>query len=169
MKILLIFPTTGKFYLDPDVKSPPSAFVPPLGLLYLGKMMELSGHSVEVIDYNAEAFNENTLQKALHSSDAVGMTVFSQPEDLETSIKIANKIKEYDPDIPLLLGGPHCNFFPEQSLRTHHADICVKGEGEYIIGPVIEALEGKQSLSSIPGLVYREEVRFIPQNQTSKS
>ncbi len=156
MKVLLIFPSTGRFYLDPNIKSPPSAFVPPLGLLYLGRMIEQLGHTVEIIDYNAEAFNQATLQKAVQSSDAVGMTIFSEPIDFEASKHIAEKIKQFSPDVPLLIGGPHCNFFPEQTLRSHHADICVQGEGEFIIGPLVEALEAERSLSSIPGLVYQQ-------------
>jgi len=162
MKLLFIFPSTGKFYLDPGahdthVHNPSSAYLPPLGLLYIGRMAEQQGHSVEIIDYTAEAFNEAALQRAIHSSDAVGMTIFSEPAELENSIEIAKKIRQYAPDIPLILGGPHCNFFPEQALRDHHADICVRGEGEYIIGPVVEALEGKRDLSTIPGLVYQQK------------
>ena len=156
MKVIFIFPSTGRFYLDPEIHGPPSAFLPPLGLLYLVRMAELQGHSVEIIDYNAEAFNEAALQRAIRSSDAIGMTIFSEPSELNNSIAVTNKIRQFAPDIPLILGGPHCMFFPKQALDDHHANICVRGEGEYIIGPLIEALEGKRHLSSIPGLVYRQ-------------
>jgi radical SAM superfamily enzyme YgiQ (UPF0313 family) len=124
-------------------------------------MVELGGHNVEIIDYNAERFDQSSLQHAVQSADAVGMTIVSQPTDLEASMMIAQKIKQFAPDIPLILGGPHCNFFPEQSLRSHQADICVRGEGEYIIGPLLDALEGKHSLSAIPGLVYQQNGQML--------
>ncbi|MCX6662841.1 MAG: radical SAM protein [Euryarchaeota archaeon] len=157
MKLLCIFPSTGRFYISSNIHNKqPNAFLPPLGLLYLARMVELQGHSVEIIDYNAESFDDTTIQKAVHSADAIGMTIFSEPREFQNSITIANKIRQFSPDIPIIVGGPHCMFFPEQTLRDHHADICVQGEGEYIIGPLLEALEGKGELSSIPGLIFQQ-------------
>lgn len=154
MKLLFIFPSTG-FHLAPDIHGP-NAFLPPLGLLYLAKMAELQGHSVEIIDYNAERFDENALHGAIQSSDAIGMTVLSPKNEFENSMTIAHKIRQFSPDIPLIVGGPHCTIFQEQTLRSLNANICVKGEGEFIIGPIVEALEGKRQLSSIPGLTYQQ-------------
>jgi anaerobic magnesium-protoporphyrin IX monomethyl ester cyclase len=154
MKLLFIFPSTG-FHLAPDIRGP-NAFLPPLGLLYLAKMVEQQGHSVEIIDYNAEKFDESTLERATRSSDAIGMTILSQQKEFKNSIMLAKKIKQFSPDIPLILGGPHCFLFPEQALRDHNADICVRSEGEFIIGPITEALEGKRPLSSIPGLTFKQ-------------
>jgi len=154
MKLLFIYPSAG-FYLSPDIAGP-NAFLPPLGLLYIAKMAELQGHSVEIIDYGAEKFEEIALQRAINSSDAIGMTIFSERKDLENSTVLAKKIKQFSPDIPLILGGPHCFLFPEQALRDHNADIAVSSEGEFIIGPITEALEGKRSLSSIPGLTFKQ-------------
>ena len=156
MKVLLIHPSTGRFYLTPQIKNRPNPFIPPLGVLYLAKMAELQGHTVEIIDYNAEQFNEDTLQRAVRSTDAVGMTILSTSEEFKNSTAIATKIKQFSPDIPLIIGGPHCMFYPTQTLQEHHADICVQGEGEYIIGPLLEALEGKRQLSTIPGLIYQQ-------------
>jgi anaerobic magnesium-protoporphyrin IX monomethyl ester cyclase len=69
-------------------------------------------------------------------------------------------IKECAPDVPLILGGPHCMISPQQALQDHHAQVSMLGEGEYRIGPLMNALQGKQPLSSIPGIVYREGDRF---------
>ena len=167
MKILFIYPTTGRFEIAPDVRLRTGAFLPPLGILYLAKILELSGHSVEVIDCNAEGFHEDTIKKALWSSDAVGMTIYSVPEELENSKAIAKKIKHIAPDIPLILGGPHCTMFPKQSLLDHQGDICVRGEAEHNISAIIEALEGKRRLSSIPGIAYRQKKTNL--YDTSKS
>jgi len=160
MKLLLIYPSTGQTHVTSKVHVPIGAFLPPLGLLYLARMVELQGHSVEIIDYNAEVFNETILQKSILSSDAIGMTILSQPEELEHTVGMAKKIKQFDPNIPLIIGGPHCLFLPEQALRDHQADICVRGEGEYIIGPLIETIEGKRCLSSIPGIIYRQKEKI---------
>jgi anaerobic magnesium-protoporphyrin IX monomethyl ester cyclase len=157
MKLLCIFPSTGRFYISSNIHNKqPNAFLPPLGLLYLARMAELQGHSVEIIDYNAESFDATAIQRAIQSADAIGMTIFSEPREFQNSITIANTIRQFSSDIPIIVGGPHCMFFPEQTLHDHHADICVQGEGEYIIGPLLDALEGKGELSSIPGLIYQK-------------
>jgi radical SAM superfamily enzyme YgiQ (UPF0313 family) len=157
MKVLLIFPVSIGFRLAPNVRVPIDAFLPPLGLLYLAKILELQGHTVKVIDCNAEGFNDDSLRRAIQSSDVVGMTTYSGQKNLENSLLIAKKIKQYAPEIPFIVGGPHCTMLPEQALRDHSADIAVCGEGEYIIIPIIEALEGKRPLSSVPGIFYRQK------------
>ena len=84
------------------------------------------------------------------------MTLYSQFIERQNSMMIANTIREYDPHIPIILGGPHCSLFPKRALDYHHADICLQGPGEFIINPIVEALEGKRKLSSIPGLYYKK-------------
>jgi len=156
MKVLLIYPGSTVFEVAPDVNISTGAFLPPLGLLYLGKMLEIQGHNVEIIDCNTEGFTDESLQKAVHSSDAVGMTIYSGEKNLEHSLQLAKKIRQCDPDIPFLLGGPHCMIVPEQALHDHAADIAVCGEAEYLINPLIDAIEGKRSLSSVPGIFYKQ-------------
>jgi len=157
MRLLFIYPSTGMTHVTSEVHVPLGAFLPPLGLLYLARMVEAQGHTVEVIDCNAEIFDEVTLQRKIRSADAIGMTILSQPEELEYSTAVAKKIKQIAPEIPLIIGGWHCTFSPEQALHDHHADICVRGESEYIIGPLMEALEGTRNLASIHGLVYQKK------------
>jgi len=157
MKFLLIYPASRKYELASKKFFSTGAFLPPLGILYLAKMLEINGHDIEVLDCTAEDISENKLKEKILSSDAVGMTIFSDPAAMNNSIMISNLVKERDPAVPLLIGGPHCSFLPEQSLLSHHADICVRGEGELVIAPIAEAIEGKRELSTIPGIYYKED------------
>jgi anaerobic magnesium-protoporphyrin IX monomethyl ester cyclase len=160
MKVLFIFPGPAGFEVAPKLFFSTGAFLPPLGLLYLAKMLELQGHSVKVIDCNTEEYNEDLLKNTVQSSDAVGMTIYSGPKNLEKSLFLAKKIRQFTPDIPFILGGPHCTIVPEKALIDHDANIAVFGEAEYIIVPLIDALEGKRSLSSVSGIIYREKNIF---------
>ncbi len=119
-------------------------------------MLENKEHKVDVIDCNAEGINENAIKKAILSSDAVGMTIYSTPTVLYNSIMLSSIIKECDSSIPLLIGGPHCTVIPKRSLIDHHADICVSGEGERVITLLADAIEGKRKLSTVPGIFYKE-------------
>lgn len=156
MKVLFIHPASGQLEFASKKYISTDAYLPPLGILYLAKMLELNGHEVEVIDCNAEGVQNEKIKRAVQSCDAVGMTLYSETIEQRNSVFLSNLVKNDDADIPLILGGAHCSLQPEQSLIDHHADVSVPGLGELTITPLIEALEGKKRLSSIPGIYYRE-------------
>jgi magnesium-protoporphyrin IX monomethyl ester (oxidative) cyclase len=128
---------------------------PPLGLLYLGAVLEQDGHKVELLDYYMENIPRERLENSLRSSDAVGMTIYT--DDREPAVDISRMIKDVDPDIPLIIGGPHCTFLQERALQDiSYADISVIGEGEHVILDLARFLQGKKNLADINGIYYRD-------------
>ena len=160
MKILLIKPglyddDSKNMMLDPST-------LPPLGLLYIGAVLEKEGHSVEILDSSIKNIPKEQLKKAVISSDAVGMSMCTDI-NFNPYLNISNTIKDIDPDIPLFIGGPHCTFVKEQSLRDiPKADISVIGEGEYVILDLIKYLQGKKNLNDIQGIYYRNNGSITP-------
>ena len=131
-----------------------SSIFPPLGLLYLGAMLENEGHQVEIIDFGFENLTKKTLEKKLHHVDAVGISVYTN--NYQKSAELAHVIKELTPEILLIIGGPHCTFLKQQSLRDiPDADIAVVLEGEHTIIDIIHYLQGNKQLSQIHGIYYR--------------
>jgi radical SAM superfamily enzyme YgiQ (UPF0313 family) len=67
--------------------------------------------------------------------------------------------------IPVVMGGAHPSFLPEEALR--HADFVVRGEGDRALPELIRSLErGTPALSAIPNLSWRAAsgaVRHNPQ------
>lgn len=156
MKVLFIHPSSGKLEFASKDYVPTGPLLPPLGILYLAKKLELKGHTVDVIDFSAEKISIDLIDKHLKSCDAVGMTIYSEPHELKNSISIANMIKEIDSDVPIIIGGAHCTLSPEQSLLDHKADISVIGQGDPLINSIIDSLSGKKKLSSIPNIFFKE-------------
>ena len=153
MKFLFLYPP-GEWAFG-EQKIPHDPFTPPLGILYLARMVEEQGYDVEVIDFCAEPLDETRLRKAIRSSDAIGMSVLTFT--LENAIKLSELVKEIDSDVPLVIGGPHCSLYPKKSLSTLNADISVEGEGEEVILDIAEALSGKKELCEIHGVHYKKE------------
>lgn len=56
--------------------------------------------------------------------------------------------------IPVVFGGPHASFLPEEALE--HGDFCIAGEGETGLPLLVEALNRNDSLAEVPGLVWKE-------------
>jgi len=150
MKFLFIYAPLQKIELGPkkNIFTQKGGRAPPLGILYLGKILENNGYDVEVLDLQCEKISNEQLEEKIRSTDIVGMTIYSG-RSLETTISLGKKIKEIDPSLPLVIGGPHLCFNPESVLQDHNADICVIREAENIIIPLVEAIEGKRKLSSV--------------------
>ena len=154
MNILLIYPPHLQFRVTETVKISIGGFVPPLGLLYLARMLENNGHNVTIIDCTAENAPEAAVLRVLPTIDIVGMTVYSGPLGRESSIRIARIVKDHDPDIPLMLGGSHLSLFPQQALIEHQAQVGVQGEAEHRINTIIDAFTGRIPFAQIPGITY---------------
>ncbi len=56
--------------------------------------------------------------------------------------------------IPVVFGGPHASFQPEEALE--HGDYCLVGEAEQTLPMLVEALNGGRALEDVPGLVWRK-------------
>jgi anaerobic magnesium-protoporphyrin IX monomethyl ester cyclase len=65
-------------------------------------------------------------------------------------------VKKACPDTVTIMGGPHVTFLPSETLmKCQQLDIVCVGEGERTICELAQAVEGKASLSSVRGIVYR--------------
>jgi radical SAM superfamily enzyme YgiQ (UPF0313 family) len=60
--------------------------------------------------------------------------------------------------IPVVMGGPHSTFLPEESLQ--YADYVVRGEGEETLVELLEHLESGIPLDDIKGLSFRKGDAF---------
>jgi anaerobic magnesium-protoporphyrin IX monomethyl ester cyclase len=169
MKFLLLqIPPRFVFSSEVDKPQKISSYHPPLGLLYLGAVLEKEANNVEIIDFLAEHYPLETVKKNLASSDAVGISVFSSAYNesmhggrytyaYKESAKVAELIKSIDSKIPIIIGGPHCSIQPRESLNEIScADISIEGDGEQVITEIGKALEGKKTLANIQGIYYRE-------------
>jgi radical SAM superfamily enzyme YgiQ (UPF0313 family) len=156
MKFLLL--RHPENWIQPSMLSHPpntSSTYPPLGLEYIGASIEQEGHKVEIIDFGAEAVSKEQLEKSLMTSDAVGMNIYTN--NYKNVADTARLIKEVDPKIPLIIGGPHCTFLKSNSLSdVPDADIAVELEGELVIIDLIKFIQGRKKLSDIHGIYYRD-------------
>jgi len=162
MNILLINVAKGYVFISPKkekMKWTGTGFVPPLGLLYIASSLEDDGHSVKIIDYFCEKDAEKTMYEFLKSADVVGLSIYTNSQF--KAADIARLIKNKYPDIPIIIGGPHCIFFPDRALDDiPEADFCIEGEGEQTIKCLISAIEKNKSFSDITGLYYREKQKI---------
>ncbi len=152
MRFLLIYPPSKSFFVKTGKIFYKMA--PPLGLLHIARVLEEQGDSVTILDFSAEKFYEKKFLMSLESVDVVGITILTT--SLPNATKIISLIKDAKPEIPVVIGGPHCTLFPKKILQDTQADICVQGDGEEAIKDIKKAINGEVKYSEISGIYYKE-------------
>jgi anaerobic magnesium-protoporphyrin IX monomethyl ester cyclase len=158
MKILLINPPYDIEEYYGKLAKLAFAF-PPVGLLYIASFTRNSNHDVKIFDFQVE---EELFEDYFNnfSPDLVGITC--QTALVYNTGKLAEKIKLLK-NIPIVVGGVHPTFRPEDLIKNPQIDFVVRGEGEKTFKLLIDELE-KQSpanFSKIDGLVFKNKDQII--------
>jgi radical SAM superfamily enzyme YgiQ (UPF0313 family) len=120
--------------------------LPRLGTILLSTILSKRG-------YDSKTFIEDVSEPdwdALKKADIIGLS--SITSTAPRAFRLADEFRSMG--IPIMMGGPHSTFLPEESLK--HADYVVRGEGEETVVELMEHLESGQSLRDIKGLSYRD-------------
>ncbi len=137
----------------------------PLGLCYLAAKTRQEGFESEILDAEALSLNsDDTVSSVLNKKpDYIGIT--SVTLSMYNAASVAKKIKTMVPQVPIILGGPHITAMPLETMSMFaEFDVGVVGEGETTIIELLNALENRESLESVEGLVIRKnkEIKLTP-------
>lgn len=171
MRVMLIGPPWGDLYGDFKHVAKVGVFYPPLGLCYLSAYLKKGGHTVRLIDAEAEGFNLNGVLREVErfGPDLIGIQVVSPLWDVVLELCKAVKARW---DSPIVLGGPHITIVgPEAFEQNPYFDYGVIGEGEETMLELADRLGDRQPVSSTRGIIYREgdsirrtPPRMVPDN-----
>ena len=126
MIVVLINPPSP--YLANDAAYPPS------GLMYVAAVLENIGHKPIISDLTGGIDWEKEVSKL--DADLFGITCVTP------NFKIVQRIAELlSPNIPIVIGGPHPTFLPEDTLSNIRCNGIVKGEAEVVMKELLEDLE----------------------------
>ena len=92
--------------------------------------------------------------KELAGMDVVGISSITRTQP--PSYELARRLKELNPKIRILFGGPHVTAFPEEALQ--HGDVVIRREGDATIVEIAERLAGDSEdpfLGDIRGISFR--------------
>lgn len=133
---------------------------PPFGVLYLAAAAEQAGHEVVILKVAAGATSHD-----LRNFDAVGFSLASSATyGLMLSARKASLIRD---DALVMVGGVHCNFYPESSLRDFEAHVAADGEADETIVDILTRYSTRRFdgvhgvLWSVDGDIRRESPRTL--------
>lgn len=158
MKTLLVFPKRHPLTEEPD--SPRHSWererpVPPLGISYLGAVLENNGFPVRLLDCNVS--DSSSTAREIEQADVVGISapsVFANAAlDLARHAKQSKKL--------VIVGGPHATISPSFFLRYDCVDFVVRGEGEYTLLELLKKIEENEDCREVRGVSYRRNGKIV--------
>jgi radical SAM superfamily enzyme YgiQ (UPF0313 family) len=130
-------------------------FYPPLGLCYLAASLKQRGHTVLVIDAEAQRLTHKGIIEKMKrfGPDMAGITAVSPL--IDDAENLAEAIKSAFP-LPVILGGPHVTIEKEKALSAGSSfDVGIIGEGEKTVCEIAQAVEDKSDFTHIKGIIFR--------------
>ena len=126
-----------------------------LGVMSISAVVKKGGHKTRVFINQAE---KNLLQAVLlYDPDVICFPTYSGSQGwvLKKALKFKKKTGKL-----IVLGGPHATFFPE-IVKEKGVDIVCRGEGEYPVVELLDALKKWQRFDKIKNLWVKKGGRVI--------
>lgn len=145
--------------IDPALPKPhyfSSKHLVRVGLLSLLTELKKRGHEVKAFMEEVESLKWEKLKKEVAKADLIAISTISatQPR-ADYFVQLIKK----DFRKPVVIGGPHVTFAPEDGLKF--ADFVIRYEGEFALPKLIEILEKKDDLSHVPNLSWKKDGEII--------
>ena len=165
IKCVLIDPPdeTPDFYQKQDTHKATEMHevYPPLGLLYIAAVLEQNDIDVHLVEARSMGLSHGEVIEEVRKEnpDFVGITVITAR--INSALSLSAKVKEINPDIKVVLGGPHVHFEHRTVIGYPSVDFCVRGEGEITALHLITCASNDGNLRDIRGVTFKEGDEII--------
>ncbi|HAH31252.1 MAG TPA: hypothetical protein DCL44_02940 [Elusimicrobia bacterium] len=143
-------------------------YVESLGIMYLSSVLKSRGHQVYFLDIAFEKDISSEVMKI--APQVIGYSVTTGKhkfyKELNASLKKTSSFLS-------VFGGPHCTFFPE-FIKEDGVDVVIRGEAEFALLDLIEALEKGKEITKIQnvwvkldGEIHKNSLRPLVENLDS--
>ncbi len=129
----------------------------PLGLCYLAAAIRKEGHSVAILDAEAERLSVDGVVDRIAELDPAILGLSAATVSVHRAAAVADGAKSRRPAMRAILGGTHVTAVPEETLRRFPVfDVGVLGEGEITLVELLKQILGGGAWTDVPGLVVRD-------------
>ena len=131
--------------------------MPSLGLLMLGAVARRAGYKPFIIEAAAENMSLPQVMDRVAEIQPEMVGITATTLSIFNAHTLAEEVKQLDPGIVTVVGGPHVSAVPVETLtRFPNFDIAVIGEGEDTLNELLSALNEDRQLSAVAGLALRD-------------
>ena len=167
--ILLHPPTLYDFRKRPGIHGPISDVVPstpifemyPIGFTSLSEYLERHGLKVRIINVAMKMLKDEQfdVERLIRKNKPVAFGIdLHWMAHVQGALALAEIIKRFHPDIPVILGGLSATYYHEEILRQYpFIDFVMRGDStEKPMVQLLQAIKKEGNFKSIPNLTYRE-------------
>jgi radical SAM superfamily enzyme YgiQ (UPF0313 family) len=130
---------------------------PPLGLMYLASYLhEKTGHKAEILDIEVEPLTPDAAADRAIASGADAVGFYTTSFNVHIVYRLLRSLRARGFKGTVILGGPHIELYPEETVSLPGVDIAVVGEGEETLAELLDCLQGKGGLAAVKGILYKE-------------
>lgn len=135
--------------------------VHPYNLTLLGTMLNKRGYEVNIIDGIKEDLTINQFKERIHEYDPtiVGISILTN-EYGKAGFSTSKAVKEVNPEIKTIFGGVHATSLPFEIIKDKNSDFVVKGEGEYVLPDLCDALIAGKDFPKA-GIIHKKDGNII--------
>lgn len=134
----------------------------PLGIGYLGAVLEKHGYSVNVIDCQALKLTHSGFESQIVKNQPEVVGVTSTTFTYNSALKVAEIAKKVHPDCVTILGGCHATFWDDKALEEcPQLDMIVRKEGEYTLLEIVNRLKENKGVHDVVGTTCRKNGKTI--------
>lgn len=142
-----------------------------LGTLLLATILKQNGIDVDIYrfyesdpDAGFDAFVENSVNN-INDKEPCIVSFYCRGDCYLANIIIAKRLKEYNPNICIVFGGPQADVASKATIeQIPWVDYCCSGEGETTVVPLFSALLKGEDVTSVKGLTYRDKDKGVVSN-----
>ena len=168
LDILFVHPNASKKIYQ-DLSNEHSAIEPPIWASMLANHVRTKGHSVKILDCEAERMNyvsAATLIKDINPRIICFVVYGQQPsagtQNMTGAVATADEIKKIYPESTIVFIGPHVSALPVETMENEASiDIVCQNEGVFAISNLISSDLRTENLNKIKGIAFRENGHII--------
>jgi len=134
----------------------------PMNLAYLAGYLRVHQMNVRILDYETTPFSGKSFVKTLKefAPQLIGLSCMTPT--IINGAKICDLAKLYSKDIITVVGGPHANGLPVETLKEFPSfDCLIFGEGEATLLELCQQAQKGINFTEIDGIVYRNNDRIV--------
>ena len=132
-----------------------------MGICLISSILKKAGH--QTLFFNPNTFSKKEFISIINrfNPDLVGFSVTTH--QFKYAIEYA-KVAKQTRDVLTIFGGFHPTLSPESAISNPYVDIVCRGEGEFAVLELVNALEKKEDYTKIPNLWVKKNGKIIKNN-----
>jgi len=134
----------------------------PYFLSYCCGVLDKAGHEVKIIDAVTREWDRQQTMDFVKSFQPDLVVVDTGTPSIYNDVEVAAEIKKLLPAAHVTLVGVHPTRVPDETFKlSENIDSICRGEYDYIVRDLAQALQNKTPLAKIDGLSFRENGKII--------